>query len=170
MISVPKGKENTMDKTKPLKKANLSKDEAQNNGEINYTSSHSKSYYSDSQNENSNYDSTLRNEQLLSYDEKDFANFQILVRENNENLLNEFHREKIEGTTFESIANKTFELMCNISLNRNIEVKNYINKSAKRINDFFSLRGENKIKPFQIDSHISKSTGKELKKISVSGE
>ena len=165
LISVPKGKENTMDKTKPLKKANLSKDEAQNNGEINYTSSHSKSYYSDSQNENSNYDSTLRNEQLLSYDEKDFANFQILVRENNENLLNEFHREKIEGTTFESIANKTFELMCNISLNRNIEVKNYINKSAKRINDFFSLRGENKIKPFQIDSHISKLTGKELKKI-----
>lgn len=106
-----------------------------------------------------------KNETLLSYDEKENENFKILVRENNDNLLNVFQREKLEGETYESIANKTLELMCNISLNRNIEVKNYMAKNAKKINIFFNLKGENKIKDFQIDSYISKITGKELKKI-----
>ena len=55
--------------------------------------------------------------------------------------------------------------MCNISINRNIEVKNYIIKKAKKINTFFNLNKENKIKEFQIDSYISKLTGKELKQI-----
>ena len=153
------------DKPKSGTNNNLSNNNSQNNNEINNKNSNSIKNSFDTSKENNYNNSSLANETLLSYEDKDFENFNILVRENNENLLNEFHREKIEGTTFESIANKTFELMCNISLNRNIEVKNYIDKSPKRINDFFNLQGENKIKHFQIDSHISKLRGKELKKI-----
>ena len=106
-----------------------------------------------------------RNETLMSYDEKDDENLEIVVKENNDNLLKVFHREKLEGDTYESIANKTFELMCNISLDRNIDVKNFINKKPKKINLFFNLKGDKKIKDFQIDSYISKITGKELNKI-----
>ena len=101
----------------------------------------------------------------MSYDEKDDENLEIVVKENNDNLLKVFHREKLEGDTYESIANKTFELMCNISLDRNIDVKNFINKKPKKINLFFNLKGDKKIKDFQIDSYISKITGKELNKI-----
>ena len=148
-------------------KTNKSKsnNNSQNNSEIKDPNSNSILNSFDIPKENNYVDSTIANETLISYEEKYLENFDILVRENNENLLNEFYREKLEGTTYESIANKTFELMCNISLNRNIEVKNYIDKSPKRINDFFNLQGENKIKHFQIDSHISKLTGKELTKI-----
>ena len=117
------------------------------------------------QKENNSNELLSYNETLISYDEKDCENLKILVRENNDNLLKEFHREKIEGVTYESIANKTFELMCNLSLNRNIEVKNYISKRAKNINIFFNLKGDKKIRDFQIDSYVSKITGKELNKI-----
>ena len=114
-----------------------------------------------------NYSSEIlsKDETLISYDEKESENFKILIKENNDNLLNDFHREKLEGTTYESIANKTFELLCNLAINRNIDVKNYPTKKAKKINIFFNLNKENKVKDFQIDSYISKLTGKEFKKI-----
>lgn len=103
----------------------------------------------------------------MSYDEKDCDNLKIIVRENYDNLLNVFNGEKLEGETYESIANKTFELMCNISLNRNIEVKNYIVKKAKKMNIFFNLKNEKKIKDFQIDSYLSDFSGEELKKYKI---
>ena len=128
------------------------------------SNSHTKGSSTMSKKLNSSFELS-KNETLLSYDAKENENFKILTKENNDNLLNVFHREKLEGETYESIANKTLELMCNISLNRNIEVKNYMAKNAKKINIFFNLKGENKIKDFQIDSYVSKITGKELKKI-----
>ena len=97
-----------------------------------------------------NYSSEIlsKDETLISYDEKESENFKILIKENNDNLLNDFHREKLEGTTYESIANKTFELLCNLAINRNIDVKNYPTKKAKKINIFFNLNKENKVKDF----------------------
>ena len=140
---------------------NLNEHKNQNKG------SNSNSIYSSSLIKKNNYFSELLSidNAFISYDKKENENFKILIRENNDNLLNIFQREKLEGTTYESIANKTFELICNNSINRNIEVKNYIIKKAKKINTFFNLNKENKIKEFQIDSYISKLTGKELKQI-----
>ena len=102
---------------------------------------------------------------LISYDEKYDDDFRIFTKENNDNLLLEFNKEKIGGEVYEVIANKTFELMCNISLNRDIKIKNFTHKNPDKINSFFNLDDENKINTFQIDSYLSKISGKELNKI-----
>ena len=55
--------------------------------------------------------------------------------------------------------------MCNISLNRDIKIKNFTHKNPDKINSFFNLDDENKINTFQIDSYLPKISGKELNKI-----
>jgi len=69
------------------------------------------------------------------------------------------------GENYESIANKTFELMINISLNRYIKVSNYSHKSPDKINSFFHIDDDKKINVFQIDTYIQKISGKELNKV-----
>ena len=102
---------------------------------------------------------------LISYDEKCDDNFNIIIKENNDNLLLEFNKEKIGGEQYEANANKTIELMCNISLNRDIKIKTFTHKNPDKINSFFNLNEENQINVFQIDTYISKISGKEIKKI-----
>ena len=106
-----------------------------------------------------------KSESLISWIGKDNEDLDIIVKENNDDLLYIFHKEKIGGESYESIANKTFELICNISLNRNIKVENYNHKNSDKINSFFKLDKERKINEFQIDSYISNITGKKLFKI-----
>ena len=108
---------------------------------------------------------TSKENTLISYDGKNNDNLNIIIKENNDNLLLEFNKEKIGGEKFESIANKTFELMCNISLNRDIKVKTFTHKNPDKINSFFNLNDENQINVFQIDTYIPKISGKEIKKI-----
>ena len=69
-----------------------------------------------------------KSESLISWIGKDNEDLEIMVKENNDDLLYIFNKEKIGGESSESIANKTFELICNISLNRNIKVENLIIK------------------------------------------
>ena len=114
------------------------------------------------QKENNNDDLTSKTETLISYNENEFN---IIVKENNDNLLYIFNREKIGGETFEFTTCKIFELICNISLNRNIKVKNYGHKNPDKINNFFNLEGQNKINTFQIDLYIPILSGKELNQI-----
>ena len=102
---------------------------------------------------------------LLSYNEKDNNNLKIIIKENNDNVLYMLNKEKIDGDNYESYANKTFELICNISLNRNIKVQNYNHKNPYKINSFFELHKEKKIDDFKIDSYIARISGKELTKI-----
>ena len=108
---------------------------------------------------------TSKENTLISYDGKNNDNLNIIIKENNDNLLLEFNKEKIGGEKFESIANKTFELMCNISLNRDIKVTTLNDKNPDKINSFFNLNDENQINVFQIDTYIPKISGKEIKKI-----
>ena len=108
---------------------------------------------------------TSKENTLISYDGKNNDNLNIIIKENNDNLLLEFNKEKIGGEKFESIANKTFELMCNISLNRDIKVKTFTHKNPDKINSFFNINDENQINVFQIDTYIPKISGKEINKI-----
>ena len=87
------------------------------------------------------------------------------MKENNDNLLYIFNKDKIGGEVFESIACKIFELICNISLNRNIKVKSYGHKNPDKINKFFNLEGQDKINTFQVDLYIPILSGKELNQI-----
>lgn len=102
---------------------------------------------------------------LISYEEKNDDDFRIFTKENNDNLLLEFNKEKIGGEEYEAIINRTFELMCNISLNRDIKIKTCTHKNPDKINLFFNLDEKNKINTFQIDTYLSKISGKELNKI-----
>ena len=106
--------------------------------------------------------SSSRSNTFLSINDE---NLNIVTKDINDNIFNIINKEKIGGENFEIIANKTFELMCNIVLNRNIIVKNYKSKNPDKINSFFKLEGKNKINTFQIDLYIQKLNGKELNKI-----
>ena len=106
--------------------------------------------------------SSSRSNTFLSINDE---NLNIVTKEINDNIFNIINKEKIGGKNFKIIANQTFELMCNIVLNRNITVKNYKSKNPDKINSFFKLEGKNKINTFQIDLYIQKLNGKELNKI-----
>ena len=108
---------------------------------------------------------TSEENSLISYEGKDNDDLNIIIKENNDNLLLEFNKEKIGGEKFESIANKTLELMCNISLNRDIKAKSFTHKNLDKINSFFNLNDENQINVFQIDTYIPKISGREINKI-----
>ena len=85
---------------------------------------------------------------------------------NSSQLSNNQSKKGDKSSEFTSKENnKTFELMCNISLNRDIKVKTFTHKNPDKINSFFNLDGENQINVFQIDTYIPKIAGKEINKI-----
>ena len=48
-------------------------------------------------------------------------------------------KKKYEKKNMKLFQNKTFELICNISLNRNIKIKSFKHGGSEKINSFFHL-------------------------------
>ena len=170
MIQIPfkyeaSNKNNSFFKEKKIKEINISKNKSYD--KIN--SFLTKSSQSDSKKE-SPFNSTYKSQSLSllsnnnSYSNKDSDyKFKIIKKENNDNFLGFLNSEKIGGENYESIAIKNFEIICNIALDKIINVENFIHKDSYKINKYFQLENEKKIDNFQIDAYIRSLTGEELK-------
>ena len=169
MIQIPfkyeaSNKNNSFLIEKKIKEINISKNKSYN--KIN--SSFTKSSQSDSKME-SPFNSTYKSQSLsLLSNNNSYLNqdsdykFKIIKKENNDNFLGFLNSEKIGGEIYESIAIKNFEIICNIALDKIINVENFIHKDSHKINKFFQLENEKKIDNFQIDAYIRSLTGEEL--------
>ena len=116
-------------------------------------------------NDDSDDSASIQNNTLLSENSFFYKDNNLITKENNDNLLHILNREKLGGYNYESMAIKNFELICNLSINREIWVSNLKLQNSNNINKFFNLKGEIAINDFQIDAYIPCILGKELEKI-----
>ena len=125
-----------------------------------YTDSNIEKFSSKKDDSISMQDHTLLSENSFFYQENN-----LITKENNDNLLHILNSPKFCGDNYEFMAIKNFELICNLTLKREICVSNLKHQNSNNINIFFGLKGEKAIKDFQIDAYIPCIFGKELDKI-----